>query len=129
MLSKKPCKSLTSGSPPLTRERRSRAISIKTNNGITPAYAGKTLSLGAIIGCPKDHPRLRGKDGIMFHAGMLDLGSPPLTRERQLVPKQYEFAPGITPAYAGKTANHLADLPVQQDHPRLRGKDKIFSAI
>ena len=112
-----------SGSPPHTRERRWSASASSCCRGITPAYAGKTLTLLLLLLSDQDHPRIRGKD---FHTVLItDLipGSPPHTRERHGRPYDNTDAIGITPAYAGKTLLRIFEVLLLWDHPRIRGKD------
>ena len=54
---------------------------------------------------------------------MLAIGSPPLTRERQLPEDSELFVAGITPAHAGKTGSRVGVGDFMGDHPRSRGKD------
>ena len=71
--------------------------------GITPAYAGNTLTALLFFFSFEDHPRIRGEHVLRLHLILLNLGSPPLTRgtpKNKLV-KRYTL--GITPAYAGNT--------------------------
>ena len=73
---------LYQGSPPLTRERHNINFFISYLSGITPAYAGKTISHLYLIIKYLDHPRLRGKDQSTSSSWFAPQGSPPLTRER-----------------------------------------------
>ena len=57
------------------------------------------------------------------------IGSPPLTRERQIASYQLCAADGITPAHAGKTWLALNIVVRPRDHPRSRGKDVIYIAL
>ena len=49
------------GSPPLTRGKDNRAHVQNNTPRITPAYAGKRLSIVCWLLYSKDHPRLRGE--------------------------------------------------------------------
>ena len=87
------------------REGRKAVKNALIKSGITPAYAGRTMS--AINPCYHawDHPRLCGKDYKQIEQASTDMGSPPLMREgpsKQL--KNQRFV-RITPAYAGRTNN------------------------
>ena len=91
------------GSPPHTRERLTSFYKLLQVNGITPAYAGKTIKtlifrLGSL-----DHPRIRGKDTKYSSQNNSFPGSPPHTRERLLIALVLTVGARITPAYAGKT--------------------------
>ena len=89
--------------------------------GITPAYAGTTISTTTMISDVKDHPRLRGNYIVNPWVDTSGGGSPPLTRElRQNATADYQTA-RITPAYAGTTFRESARSYPMRDHPRLRG--------
>ena len=50
------------GSPPLARGKRNCCASTSVTSRITPACAGKTDALKAMVAFVKDHPRLRGEN-------------------------------------------------------------------
>ena len=110
-----------SGSPPLTRELPKNGAVFFEPMGITPAYAGTTLT--KTHGCTfhRDHPRLRGNYLPPALRRFLILGSPPLTRELRYLDLVLVLVSGITPAYAGTTAIQSGSGGYGQDHPRLRG--------
>ena len=114
---------ISSGSPPLARERPVVLGGGALRARITPACAGKTHQSPSPGKSCRDHPRLRGKDGSMPFLTRMRRGSPPLARERLPIIIPPTVCKGITPACAGKTiyANHYKKR--QRDHPRLRGKD------
>ena len=70
------------GSPPLVRERLRLRISKNFQCRITPARAGKTLSVIFSDQGIEDHPRSCGKDGSPLPFNAPGEGSPPLVRER-----------------------------------------------
>ena len=80
----------------------------KVNNvaaltGITPAYAGKSVSNQDTRKGHKDHPRVCGEK--LLHVRVPDgiVGSPPRMRGKgNSTMKRWQEA-GITPAYAGKS--------------------------
>ena len=111
------------GSPPLARERPPRKRRIRSTTRITPACAGKTITIDVKLEKIEDHPRLRGKDGTFFDVVAMTLGSPPLARERPDGRKEILITGGITPACAGKTIIGAIESHCIGDHPRLRGKD------
>ena len=92
-----------SGSPPLARERREGVAADGGQAGITPARAGKTGIFNRHASHGGDHPRSRGKDMLSTLDPSTVPGSPPLARERLIVPTVLSVHPGITPARAGKT--------------------------
>ena len=97
------------GSPPLVRERRRLAQLYLDQTGITPARAGKTnlgYDYGGFMG---DHPRSCGKDLLLSHSRLVLPGSPPLVRERLIVPVSL-----CIPSW---------------DHPRSCGKDSLKKRV
>ena len=72
------------GSPPLVRERLGTFSVHDGPDGITPARAGKTLSLKRSETMNEDHPRSCGKDLHTVIRRYNFPGSPPLVRERRL---------------------------------------------
>ena len=72
-------------------------------SGITPAYAGRTISLTFSSSAAWDHPRLCGKDVSSVSFSVIVEGSPPLMREGLDGSTVNGGLTGITPAYAGRT--------------------------
>ena len=70
--------------------------------GITPAYAGKSLSWEISPHASRDHPRLCGKK--LFAAPFFSVlsGSPPPMRGKAGTADTLSRRRRITPAYAGK---------------------------
>ena len=77
-------------------------VALKLLLGITPAYAGKSLS--KLKGSLKrgDHPRLCGEKGRFLPAYTALMGSPPPMRGKAERKRLQIFYNRITPAYAGK---------------------------
>ena len=98
---------VTSGSPPLVRERL-------------------PLSFLAMR-VPVDHPRSCGKDCSSLVTMRCGAGSPPLVRERHEAAGPYCLAGRITPARAGKTCPLSGTDRHSEDHPRSCGKDWHFA--
>ena len=73
---------------------------------------------------PKDHPRIRGNHNWILFLLLLKTGSPPHTREPQRSPEYAGPEIGITPAYAGTTAQKAAQQAQNKDHPRIRGNHR-----
>ena len=71
-------------------------------SGITPAYAGKSVSYEKLPSVNKDHPRLCGEKCVAKRQIVRILGSPPPMR--------------------GKVAMSLVYTQSEQDHPRLCGE-------
>ena len=55
----------------------------------------------------------------------MGLGSPPPMRGKAGQPSKRIDGAGITPAYAGKSYNSVADTYHPQDHPRLCGEKRL----
>ena len=74
-------------------------------DGITPAYAGKSITSAMLfLSCLGSPPRMRGK-------GCASSCTPTMT--------------GITPAYAGKSSVRELLLIVSRDHPRVCGEKPV----
>jgi len=71
-----------------------------------------------------DHPRSCGKDCNSTGRAISQVGSPPLTRERQIAATSRPDVVGITPAYAGKTFIIECDGKGLRDHPAYAGKTR-----
>ena len=71
---------------------------------ITPAYAGKSLSLFETVQRVTDHPRLCGEKVTVVVPLIPYSGSPPPMRGKVSNNPTPELPLGITPAYAGKSA-------------------------
>ena len=72
---------------------------------ITPAYAGKSRHFQDKICTSRDHPRLCGEKGFGSESRNTTMGSPPPMRGKAGNALVYGNAQGITPAYAGKSAD------------------------
>ena len=70
-----------------------------------------------------DHPRSCGKDQKELRTKELQLGSPPLVRERLQQNGSLVAILRITPARAGKTNSFTEAKALHEDHPRSCGKD------
>ena len=128
------------------RERHVLRDDVAVNLRITPARAGKTRPACHRHERRQDHPRSCGKDvpshstsrpqdGSPRSCGKdifqlywisLNLGSPPLVRERPYVTDNLSVHTGITPARAGKTWVFCYGVWVKWDHPRSCGKDTFM---
>ena len=90
------------GSPPRGRGKAARRRSRRQLTGITPAWAGKSISVPSIqSGAGGSPPRGRGK-GDCPPVGWLYLG--------------------ITPAWAGKRVTNCLWYQLNRDHPRVGGE-------
>ena len=75
--------------------------------GITPAYAGKSISQRQQRLSFRDHPRLCGEKKRLFWLLEHDQGSPPPMRGKGLSLRIAAHVVRITPAYAGKSSNRV----------------------
>ena len=91
------------GSPPRVREKLQQFGLHIPSNRITPACAGKTFSAAIKPICPKDHPRVCGKNMADGTVTIKALGSPPRVREKLVCCNIVLTNRRITPACAGKT--------------------------
>ncbi len=119
-----PYEDSTLGSPPPTRGKPRRGHGGHGKRGITPAYAGKTVSSIISLGSLEDHPRLRGENFRGWRDIFCQLGSPPPTRGKRVRCFPMLAGRGITPAYAGKTEGKPDKERPSRDHPRLRGENR-----
>ena len=110
------------GSPPRMQERQSVKRTLMAEQGITPAYAGKTSHSYTCDMLQRDHPRVCGKDEFLPCVVCVAIGSPPRMRERLISRLLAHNRAGITPAYAGKTWSAIVAFCVHKDHPRVCGK-------
>ena len=72
-------------------------------NGITPAYAGKSIRLSSYGLKGWDHPRLCGEKFVKNDVLTIAPGSPPPMRGKGRLRWQKSLVDRITPAYAGKS--------------------------
>ena len=93
-----------------------------TQCGITPAYAGKSVSYEKLPSVNKDHPRLCGEKDQGKEIRIPHLGSPPPMRGKVTLPSGNFTDTRITPAYAGKSMVSGVCSPELRDHPRLCGE-------
>ena len=111
------------GSPPHMRGKDFRVKGCPPDDGITPAYAGKSQSGLPFQRRCRDHPRVCGEKAVKPLLLYLVLGSPP--RMRGKVVKCYiaNCNQRITPAYAGKRkADGRKGHTQSGSPPRMRGK-------
>ena len=115
-------------SPPRMRGKGPQHLPPALQNGITPAYAGKShirSSLNAVSG---DHPRVCGEKISFFFTGCSPRGSPPRMRGKVDLSLKVVCVLGITPAYAGKSRCNLPSTAPWKDHPRVCGEKFNFFA-
>ena len=67
---------------------------------------------------------MRGKNSLSVTEIVLSSGSLPRVREKQLILQFINYTSRITPAYAGKTHTLTYAPSLDQDHPRVCGKNE-----
>ena len=114
----------TQGSPPRMRGKECSLVPADFPGGITPAYAGKSRENTQTALPRKDHPRVCGEKLNVFAFFFRQWGSPPRMRGKVRPLSSASNTPGITPAYAGKSARRLwMPWPRLGSPPRMRGKE------
>ena len=91
------------GSPPRMRGKAFQLFFGLVSDGITPAYAGKSLLAADYHPTLRDHPRVCGEKTLYNGIRLVVLGSPPRMRGKVTFASGCSYAVGITPAYAGKS--------------------------
>ena len=91
------------GSPPRMRGKAPFPSGAFSKGGITPAYAGKRISVPSIQSGAGDHPRVCGEKLTFGLGSSIRTGSPPRMRGKAAGFGLFLDVPGITPAYAGKS--------------------------
>ena len=110
------------GSPPPMRGKELKKPPSSGVLRITPAYAGKSGCTDGHCSRILDHPRLCGEKQRKQDLIDKSSGSPPPMRGKAISSRRSPTAPGITPAYAGKSSFALDGAEVAKDHPRLCGE-------
>ena len=116
------------GSPPRMRGKAVRPDRKGHGQGITPAYAGKSLSPGRSTAAKRDHPRVCGEKLVSRPIHCRKAGSPPRMRGKGLTPDGHFCAYGITPAHAGKSTPFQKLKTQSWDHPRTCGEKPRWRA-
>ena len=98
-------RSMPVGSPPRGRGKVAYIGNKNGLDGITPAWAGKSLGICACFPLVQDHPRVGGeKDARRFQL-VDEIGSPPRGRGKARKVLDDALKDGITPAWAGKRSS------------------------
>ena len=110
------------GSPPRGRGKDLRETIQMIKMGITPAWAGKSLSSIATVRSDRDHPRVGGEKGYGCFALSSCRGSPPRGRGKVSTCCCASIGGRITPAWAGKSRQLIPLRFTYADHPRVGGE-------
>ena len=113
------------GSPPRMRGKVLDTVIEHAFDGITPAYAGKSVRTCAVQSRDRDHLRVCGEKQAQMGCIQLSLGSPPRMRGKVVLFELSEECVGITPAYAGKSMRRCNCTHPAGDHPRMCGEKKM----
>ena len=117
------------GSPPRMRGKALPRPALAPLGGITPAYAGKSSVRVPLPLALRDHPRVCGEKRFASPGGLRRSGSPPRMRGKVNNDITAAGLLGITPAYAGKSADRRLRAAGQQDHPRVCGEKHGDGAV
>ena len=101
-------------------DKKERLIS---DEGITPAGAGKTRRTAADYTSNRDHPRRCGENSSIASSILYMEGSPPQVRGKRSSPSSFSPSMRITPAGAGKTQTVIHVCVDVRDHPRRCGEN------
>ena len=112
------------GSPPHGRGKVCSPQRSQPGLGITPAWAGKSLSGLKKGPAFKDHPRMGGEKRRLSECAQWAEGSPPHGRGKGLLRRVWLLPLGITPAWAGKRSGWLTVQSGPRDHPRMGGEKR-----
>ena len=110
------------GSPPRMRGKEWFRDENLQQPGITPAYAGKSALMPAVMAGSQDHPRVCGEKRLVKRRARCLGGSPPRMRGKDLCDVICGQQSGITPAYAGKRYPYQYAEYCIGDHPRVCGE-------
>ena len=112
------------GSPPRMRGKGRFSHVGDLLQGITPASAGKRHKADVRRWQAQDHPRICREKAEMGGFIPRFSGSPPRMRGKEAQHFAGAAAPGITPAYAGKSFRVSVKPCFRGDHPRICGEKK-----
>ena len=109
--------------PRVCGEEACMQCTLQGHGGSPPRMRGRASAWPPVLRPPKDHPRVCGEeiDRQGHHAD--DWGSPPRMRGRGPQRGPGRGAPGITPAYAGKSCSSTGRAGGRGDHPRVCGEE------
>ena len=113
------------GSPPHARGADKRLMGCSGASGITPACAGSSVVSVSGWWEKRDHPRMRGEQALGIPISVANMGSPPHARGAVLLKSASCRHCGITPACAGSSEEVHQLHGVAQDHPRMRGEQRL----
>ena len=110
------------GSPPRGRGKEPHRTNSQDRRGITPAWAGKSLTIPKLTTRSWDHPRVGGEKSCIASRVQHRLGSPPRGRGKARFSMMHTSISRITPAWAGKSLLIWLPTASARDHPRVGGE-------
>ena len=110
------------GSPPHGRGKVDYPFCPSPPYGITPAWAGKSLTILILYTDRWDHPRMGGEKRHLSSISDFERGSPPHGRGKVALKLLCFEVLGITPAWAGKRRTDSETTLSHEDHPRMGGE-------
>ena len=110
------------GSPPRMRGKVALGVHPVAPLGITPAYAGKSITTSTQKIKKRDHPRVCGEKKRVARQNGHQNGSPPRMRGKASRWRESADSCRITPAYAGKRQIWKERRCCHEDHPRVCGE-------
>ena len=116
---------LLPGSPPRMRGKELCPFTTMSAARITPAYAGKSLTIPKLYTRNRDHPRVCGEKEVRHQSRASGIGSPPRMRGKVLYYGSKDLTTRITPAYAGKSTVRRSRRGGRRDHPRVCGEKLV----
>ena len=117
------------GSSPLTRGKHGHGTHSHGHHGLIPAHAGKTAAESVSQNEAPAHPRSRGENDTEFCAGVVGVGSSPLTRGKRVLLRTGGAGDRLIPAHAGKTHALRRQHEAGPAHPRSRGENAVVRPL
>ena len=113
------------GSSPLAPGKPQVTVEGTVEEGLIPAHAGKTITLGILKRPSWAHPRSGGENTVTSVRSTLPSGSSPLAQGKPVEHAVLEAVVGLIPARAGKTTGPSATRTIRRAHPRSRGENYV----
>ena len=115
--------SFSPGSSPRGRGKLRGMVSLRSQWGLIPAWAGKTRRSRSSTRRSRAHPRVGGENPIHPTSGTSQPGSSPRGRGKRRRPHAHPERRRLIPAWAGKTPRALSTRHASAAHPRVGGEN------
>ena len=112
-----------SGSSPRGRGKLLDLLFPRGVEGLIPAWAGKTITVGSPAASTPAHPRVGGENPDHRMTGVRRAGSSPRGRGKRAGGRPPSPAGGLIPAWAGKTPQGVRVQMMCMAHPRVGGEN------